>query len=242
MNAAAGGLDELWKAVPSGDLGRIVNAIQHGVANVTIAALNMVDSWRWSLDYERTKIRDILNPPPPAPEELLASADVANVETLALSTAAVTLTLPSVEAPAAQPGQAVASESSTPVVEEVAAPVEVPATEVVVAPVDVPATEVVAAPENAENNTAPGEVTEEGDPVTQIRVSPIAVPGVTGTTTEGSKPRDSLSNSVRDSIKKVTAGIKNVTTGIGGKPKPSESSSSSTGSSSENGNDKNDGE
>jgi hypothetical protein len=230
MNAAAGGLDELWKAVPSGDLGRIVNAIQHGVANVTIAALNMVDTWRWSLDYERTKIRDILNPPPPAPEELLASADIANVETLALPTAAVTLTLPSVEASTPAAEEVATLEASTPVVEEVVAPVEVPATEVVVTPVEVPtpATEVVVTPVEV-----PATDETELDP--QVRTSPIAVPGVTGATTETSNPRNALNNSVRDAVKKATDGIKKVTAGLGGKQKKSESSSGSTGSSSESG-------
>ncbi|MET4430089.1 hypothetical protein [Mycolicibacterium sp. 624] len=222
MNAAAGGLDELWKAVPSGDLGRIVNAIQHGVANVTIAALNMVDSWRWSLDYERTRIRDILNPPPPAPEELVTSADVANVETLALPAAAVSLTMPAPESSTSATEEVVAPASSTPVAEEVVAPVEVPATEVVVTPVEVPATDET-----------------ELDP--QVRPSPIAVPGVTGTTTETSNPRNALNNSVRDAVKKVTDGIKNVTAGLGGKKK-SETSSGSTGSSSESGSNDHDGE
>lgn len=222
MNAAAGGLDELWKAVPSGDLGRIVNAIQHGVANVTIAALNMVDSWRWSLDYERTKIRDILNPPPPAPEELLASTDIANVETPALPAGAVSLTLPAPESSTSATEEVVAPES-TPVVEEVVAPVEVLVTEEVVAPVEVPAT-------------------GETELVTQVRPSPIAVPGVTGTTTETSNPRNALNNSVRDAVKKVTDGIKNVAAGLGGKQKKSETSSGSTGSSSESGSNNHGGE
>jgi hypothetical protein len=222
VNAVAGTLDELWKAVPSGDLGRVVNAIQHGMANVSIATLGLIDSWRYSLDYERTRIRDILNPPPPAPEELLATADIANVQTLALPAAATSLTLSSVEA--------LAAESSTPAAEEGVAPVEVPVAEEVVAPVEVPApaTEVVAAPVEVP-------ATDEAEPVTQVRLSPIAVPGITGTATEGSKSRDALSNSVRDSVKKVTDGIKNVTAGLGGKQKKSETSSGSPGSSSESG-------
>jgi hypothetical protein len=252
MNAVAGSLDELWKAVPSGDIGRIVNAIQHGIANVSVATLGLVDSVRWAFDYERTRIRDILNPPPPVPEENLTTEAVANVATLALPSVAVSLTLPAVESstPAIEEAvapesstpaieEAVAPESSTPVVEEVAAPVDVPvaevgpATEVVVAPVDVPVSEVVVAPPGTEISTTPSEVIEEGSSTTQIRLSPIAVPGMTGTTTEASKSRDALSDSVRDSVKGVTDGIKKVAAGLGGKK--AETSSASSSSSSETG-------
>jgi hypothetical protein len=239
MNAVAGSLDELWKAVPSGDIGRIVNAIQHGIANVSVATLGLVDSVRWAFDYERTRIRDILNPPPPVPEENLTTEAVANVATLALPSVAVSLTLPAVESSTPAIEEAVAPESSTPVVEEVAAPVYLPvsevgpATEVVVAPVDVPVSEVVVAPPGTEISTTPSEVIEEGSSTTQIRLSPIAVPGMTGTTTEASKSRDALSDSVRDSVKGVTDGIKKVAAGLGGKK--AETSSASSSSSSETG-------
>lgn len=69
-------LGELVKAVPTGDPGRIVNVIQHGAANIATATLGAVDLYRFVVDDTRTKIRDILNPPPPDPEEEFRTAKV----------------------------------------------------------------------------------------------------------------------------------------------------------------------
>jgi hypothetical protein len=247
VNAIAGTLDELWQAAGTLDPGRAVNAIQHGVANLALAGLSLFDTWRFSLDNARLAIQYYLNPPPPVPEEeWRTSADAANIANMALSTAGLSLTTPSVETSTPATEGAVPPESSIPVVEEAAAPVEVPAAEVVVAPVEVPAAEVVVAPVEvpaAEVVVAPVKVpaAEVAELAPLVRLSPKAVPGVTGTTTEASKAGGAVSNSVPDSIMKVTDGIKNVTADLGGEQKPSETSSSSTGSSSESGSNNHDG-
>lgn len=74
--AVTGTLDELVKAVPTGDPGRIVNVVQHGVANIAVKTLGAADLWRWSFDDARQNFRDILNPPPPNPEEEFRTATV----------------------------------------------------------------------------------------------------------------------------------------------------------------------
>jgi hypothetical protein len=202
VGAVTGTLDELWKAVPSGDLGRVVNAIQHGAANLATATLSLVDTWRFSLDAARTNIRNILNPPPPDPEESLTSAAVADVQTPALLSAV---------APSAVKTSA-------------------------------PVARAAAASGVSESATAPAEVTEPGNVTTQVRLSPKAGRAVTGSTTESSDPRTTVSNSVRDALKNVPGGIKHVTAGAGGKQSTSETSSSSTGSSSKSGSGKHDSE
>ncbi|MEV0671024.1 hypothetical protein [Mycobacterium sp. NPDC050441] len=67
VNAVAGALDELAVAIPAGDPGRAVNAVQHGVANVADAALSIAGGIRVHIDRSRVRVRNILNPPPPAP-------------------------------------------------------------------------------------------------------------------------------------------------------------------------------
>ncbi|WP_454788047.1 hypothetical protein [Mycolicibacterium lutetiense] len=88
--AVTGTLDGLVKAVPTGDPGQVINVIQHGIANIATTALGAADLWRFSFDDTRQKFRDILNPPPPDPEEL----------TTAVTSKVTTLSLPAAEAPA----------------------------------------------------------------------------------------------------------------------------------------------
>lgn len=225
MNAVAGALDELWKAVPSGDLGQIVNALQHGAANVSIATLGLVDGWRTALDYQRTRFRDILNPPPPVPEEPMAPEGIASVATPALPATTVSLTPPALEASTPATEEVTAPEFSIPT-EMVMAPVEAPETEVAETQVETPETEVVATPE----------IIDETDATTLIRLSPQAVPGPTGTTAETSK-RDALR--VRDAVK---SRLTKVTAGLGGGHETGGTSSGSTQSSSESGNENTAGE
>lgn len=68
VNAVAAALDELADAIPAGDPGRAVNAVQHGVADVADAVLGIAGGIRVHLDRSRVRIRDILNPPAPAAE------------------------------------------------------------------------------------------------------------------------------------------------------------------------------
>ncbi|MEV0669027.1 hypothetical protein [Mycobacterium sp. NPDC050441] len=107
IGAVTNTLGELVKAVPTGDPGKIVNVIQHGAANIATAALGAADLWRWSLDDARQNFRDILNPPPPDPEEEFRTAKV--VPDLAKSLpAAKAVTL---EAPLAVPKTEVVTEA-----------------------------------------------------------------------------------------------------------------------------------
>jgi hypothetical protein len=238
VNAVAGALDELWKAVPSGDLGQIVNALQHGAANVSIATLGLVDGWRTALDYQRTRFRDILNPPPPVPEEPIAPEGIASVATPALPATTASLTPPAIEASTPATEEVVAPGFSTPT-EMVLAPVEAPETEVVETAVETPATEVVVATPAATPETevvATPEIIDETDATTLIRLSPQAVPGPTGTTAETSK-RDALR--VRDAVK---SRLTKVAAGLGGGHRTGETSTGSTQSSSESGNDNTAGE
>ncbi|MDF3336669.1 hypothetical protein P3H80_04520 [Mycolicibacterium septicum] len=102
--AVTGTLDKLVKAVPTGDPGEIVNVIQHGAANIATAALGVADLWRFSFDDTRQKFRDILNPPPPDPEEEFRTAKVVPDLASSLPSAqAVTLEAPSVETPQPEP-------------------------------------------------------------------------------------------------------------------------------------------
>lgn len=100
IGAVTNTLGELVKAVPTGDPGKIVNVIQHGAANIATAALGAADLWRWSLDDARQNFRDILNPPPPDPEEEFRTAKVVPDLAKSLPAAqAVALEAPSVETP-----------------------------------------------------------------------------------------------------------------------------------------------
>ncbi|WP_273733557.1 hypothetical protein [Mycolicibacterium septicum] len=91
-------LDKLVKAVPTGDPGEIVNVIQHGAANIATAALGVADMWRFSFDDARQNFRDILNPPPPEPEEEFRTAVTSKVSALPLPAAEA----PAIEAPIAE--------------------------------------------------------------------------------------------------------------------------------------------
>ncbi|MGV0808232.1 hypothetical protein [Mycolicibacterium setense] len=87
VNAVAGALDELADAIPAGDPGRAVNAVQHGIANTASAVLNIAGGVRVHLDRSRGRIRDILNPPPPATDAPVGTAAVAGATTLSLPVA-----------------------------------------------------------------------------------------------------------------------------------------------------------
>lgn len=96
ISAVTGTLDELVKAVPTGDPGQIVNVVQHGIANIATKSLGAADLWRFSFDNTRQKIRDILNPPPPEPEELTA-AETQKAPALSLPAASPTVETPPAE-------------------------------------------------------------------------------------------------------------------------------------------------
>lgn len=64
INAVTNTLTELAQvAIPSGDPVKIVNVIQHGIANTSIAGLNFAANWKKSLDSSRSRIAKALNPP-----------------------------------------------------------------------------------------------------------------------------------------------------------------------------------
>ncbi|NKZ14718.1 hypothetical protein HGA11_27415 [Mycolicibacterium septicum DSM 44393] len=98
IGAVTGTLDKLVKAVPTGDPGEIVNVIQHGAANIATAALGVADLWRFSFDGARQNFRDILNPPPPDPEEEFRTATPLKVTALPLPAAEA----PAIEVPIAE--------------------------------------------------------------------------------------------------------------------------------------------
>lgn len=98
IGAVTGTLDKLVKAIPTGDPGEIVNVIQHGAANIATAALGVADLWRFSFDDARQNFRDILNPPPPDPEEEFRTATPLKVTALPLPAAEA----PAIEAPIAE--------------------------------------------------------------------------------------------------------------------------------------------
>ncbi|MEE6166396.1 MULTISPECIES: hypothetical protein [unclassified Mycolicibacterium] len=93
ITAATGTVDAVIKAVPTGDPAQVVNAIQHGVADFATATLGLANTVAGTFDAERWRIRDILNPPPPDPEELVAT----------VPPKVVTLSLPAAETPAVDP-------------------------------------------------------------------------------------------------------------------------------------------
>ncbi|ORA23065.1 hypothetical protein BST13_35655 [Mycobacterium aquaticum] len=94
ITAATGTVDAVIKAVPTGDPALVVNAIQHGVANVAVASLGLVNTVAGTFDAERWRIRDILNPPPPDPEELTAATPKVTTPSVRVAEA------PAIEAPA----------------------------------------------------------------------------------------------------------------------------------------------
>lgn len=87
VNAVAGALDELADAIPAGDPGRAVNAVQHGIANTADAVLSIAGGVRVHLDRSRGRIRGILNPPPPATDAPVGTAAVPGATTLSLPVA-----------------------------------------------------------------------------------------------------------------------------------------------------------
>ncbi|WP_162627819.1 hypothetical protein [Mycolicibacterium setense] len=113
VNAVAGALDELADAIPAGDPGRAVNAVQHGIANTASAVLNIAGGVRVHLDRSRGRIRDILNPPPPATDAPVGTAAVAGATTLSLPVA------PAQESAGEAPAVAGASESEVTTTESV---------------------------------------------------------------------------------------------------------------------------
>lgn len=113
VNAVAGALDELADAIPAGDPGRAVNAVQHGIANTASAVLNIAGGVRVHLDRSRGRIRDILNPPPPATDAPVGAAAVAGATTLSLPVA------PTQESAGEAPAVAGASESEVTTTESV---------------------------------------------------------------------------------------------------------------------------
>ncbi|WP_166902723.1 hypothetical protein [Mycobacterium sp. DL440] len=85
VNAVTGVLDELAIAIPAGDPGRAVNAVQHGVANVADAALSIANGIRVHIDRGRIKVRDALNPPPPPSATAEQSSTPARTDLVTLS-------------------------------------------------------------------------------------------------------------------------------------------------------------
>lgn len=102
VNAVAGALDELAVAIPAGDPGRAVNAVQHGVANTVSAALSIAGGIRVHLDRSRVRVRNILNPPPPATTELSRAEARTESVTPSLPVAAPAIEPPAATEPAAE--------------------------------------------------------------------------------------------------------------------------------------------
>ena len=172
IGAVTGTLDKLVKAVPTGDPGEIVNVIQHGAANIATAALGVADSWRFSLDDTRQKFRDILNPPPPDPEEL----------TTAVTSKASALPLPAAEAPAIEAH--IAEQLS-----------ETPSGTIVS---DAAASSAAGATEEDPTAATPAGPAETVKPA--VRESPVAVPGKLGTLGKAKRPAAKVASEVRDGI------------------------------------------
>ena len=109
VNAVAGALDELAVAIPAGDAGRAVNAVQHGIANTADAVLSIAGGVRVHLDRSRVRVRNILNPPPPAPAtaERSGTPAVTDAVTLSLPAAAPAKELPATTDTDATPVSAV---------------------------------------------------------------------------------------------------------------------------------------
>ncbi|MGW4096393.1 hypothetical protein [Mycobacterium sp. NPDC004974] len=172
IGAVTNTLGDLVKAVPTGDPGTIVNVIQHGIANIATATLGAVDLYRFVVDDARTKFRDILNPPPPEPEELTA----------AVTSKVTALSLPAAEAPAIEaPVTAHVSETTSgTTVSDAAASSAAEATE--------------AGPAAAASDTSAETVRPA------VRESLVAVPGKAGITSTTKKPAAKFVSEVRDGI------------------------------------------
>ncbi|SEP69780.1 hypothetical protein [Mycolicibacterium nivoides] len=172
IGAVTGTLDELVKAVPTGDPAQIVNVVQHGIANIATKALGAVDMWRFSFDSTRQQFRDILNPPPPDPEEL----------TTMVTSKVPALSLPTVEAPAIEApiAEHVSETASGTTVSDPAASSATDATE--------------ADPAAVDSDTS----VETVKPA--VRESLVAVPGKLGTLGKANRPAAKVASDVRDGI------------------------------------------
>lgn len=94
----AANIEEVGKAIGTGDPAKVVNAIQHGVANIASAAISQADYIKLVVD-PRQAFGKAINPPPPDPEEEFRTANaVPEVEAISLP---ATSSAP-VETPAAE--------------------------------------------------------------------------------------------------------------------------------------------
>jgi hypothetical protein len=220
LGAVTGTVDALIKAVPSGDLGKIINAAQHGVANIASSVIGLVDLERFVIDSLRVGFANILNPPPPAPEaERLASALVPHVTAAGLP-AAATLTLGALGT-----ARETAAGATTPSVPSPAALKEVESAATAVSAVaEAPATtavvdkaEVVGAPEGNATAAEPSS-TESSQTTTTpvVRDSPVAVPGkagvATGTTKPVTKATSAVGERISATVNKIGDGLKSAFT------------------------------
>lgn len=184
IGAVTGTLDELVKAVPTGDPGKVINVVQHGIANIATKALDAVDMWRFSFDGTRQQFRDILNPPPPDPEEL---ATMVTSKVAALSLPAVEA--PAIEAPAAE--HAGETSSGTTLSAETVSS----------------ATDATEADPVAVDSDTPVETVKPA-----VRESLVAVPGKLGTLGKANRPAAKVASDVRDGIsataKKIGENVK----------------------------------
>lgn len=179
MNAAAGALDGLAAAIPEGDPAKAFNAIQHGVANVATAVLGIADTIRWSNDAYLKSIADILNPPPPEPEEPFSTEDLPGTTTLALRAAAT----PAIESTAEETAGGTAALVST-------MPVAAEAPESEVAEVESAAEPIT--------EQAAEDVKESTKPL--VRDSLMATPGKGGLKNGASGPTAKLVSEVSEKI------------------------------------------
>ncbi len=70
----AASIEAIGTAVTSGDPANVVNAAQHGVANVASALIGAADTTvNLNIALARKAFADAINPPPPEPEELTAA-------------------------------------------------------------------------------------------------------------------------------------------------------------------------
>lgn len=171
IGAVTGTLDELAKAVPTGDPGQIVNVVQHGIANIATKTLDAADLWRFSFNGTRQQFRDILNPPPPE-EELTA----------AVTTKVTALSLPATEAPAIEAPitESVSETASDTTVTDATASSATDAAE--------------ADPAAAASDTSTGAAKPS------VRESLLATRGKTGALGAKSKPAAKVASDVRDGI------------------------------------------
>ncbi|WP_280835084.1 hypothetical protein [Mycolicibacterium frederiksbergense] len=121
-------IQELGKAIGTGDPANVVNAVQHGIANIASTAITQADLLKFVLD-PRPAIANAINPPPPDPEEEFRTAKtVPNSTTPSLpATSTSTVEAPSIAAPQAEPKTDAVTETGAPA--EVAPKDETPTSE-----------------------------------------------------------------------------------------------------------------